>query len=124
MKLTLKLKKPINDSFIHHWLVPAISRFIRKEIYLNKKLLSNINQIELKDLIDASNSIIVSHLYNDSKFLLISIDPNKRNSRNTAKLYDICALVNFGSLQTPACPIFTKTFDYFAKNFQMFYENY
>lgn len=129
MRLVIKLDKKYNtESFIQNWLKKAISIYLRAEINKNKKLITyhfsnNVYDV-YKNLMYATKFIDIKHLQEGSSDVLIEINPNRFNLENTAKLYDICAMVNFGSLSNPACPIFTKTFDYFAKNFWTLYRDY
>lgn len=126
MRLLIKLnKKYITESFIQVWLKKAIYMYLKEQIIKNKNLIiHNFNSDNCdvyKNLLYAIAYIEIKHIRDD---IIIEINPNKFNLENTAKLYDICAMVNFGSLSNPACPIFTKTFDYFAKNFWALYKDY
>lgn len=54
--------------------------------------------------------------YTESQdYFIIKVDFSKITRKNTAKLYDICKMINFGTLQMKAYPIFTDTFNYFSK---------
>ena len=126
MRLAIKLDKKYNiESFIKIWLKKAIYIYLKEQIIKNKNLIiHNFNDDRCdvyKNLLYAINYIDIKHIRDD---IIIEINPNNFNLENTAKLYDICAMVNFGSLSSPACPIFTKTFDYFAKNFWTLYKDY
>ena len=128
MRLNITLNKNYlyMEDFLKKWLIPSISKYLKSQIYKNKQLLINYNKdknLLYRDLIEASNNIIYYHKY-DKNDILIQIDPNKKNPENDAKLYDICAMVNYGSRDCPALPIFTKTFNYFAENFWVFFSNY
>ena len=124
LNIILNKKYSYIEDFLKKWLIPSLSKYLKSQIYKNKNLLINYNIDNLyRDLIEASNNIIYYHKYGKND-VLIQIDPNKKNRENNAKLYDICAMVNYGSRDYPAFPIFTKTFDYFAKNFWLFFSSY
>ena len=130
MRLYIQLTKPYNDLdiFITNWLLPSISKVLKSKIHLHKQMLINYRHLfpekELyADLLNACNSLVVQHKYNVND-LIITIDPNKTNKENTVKLYDLCALINFGSIECPALPIFSQVFEYFAQNFWMFFNDY
>ena len=130
MRLYIQLSKTYIrlDEFIDTWLLPSISKFLKAKIAMHRQILVNYSNLfpDLQlyaDLIDACNNLIVYHKHNMDE-LIITIDPNKFNKDITAKLYDICALINFGSIECPALPIFTEVFDYFAQNFWLFFNDY
>lgn len=128
LNISLNKKHPGLDRFIIEWLIPSLRNMLKAKIHKNRARLQNYNHIipqsELySNLILAAENIIFQHK-NSSEDLLITINPNEVNYKNTAKLYDICALVNFGSIDCPALPIFTEVFNYFANNFWQFFNDY
>jgi hypothetical protein len=125
MILYIKLQENFNlDPFINEWLIPALKSNLKSNLFSNKRLIFYYYGEDFyQDLFLAVDSIELSHI-NLSNSLTISINQNKKNIGNTAKLYDICTMIDFGSLSNPAIPIFTKTFNYFAKNFWKFYRDY
>ena len=130
MRLYIQLSKPYVDLdiFITNWLLPSISKILKSKIQSHKQLFINYSHLfpekELyTDLLDACNNLVVYHK-NNLNDLIITIDPNKTNKENTVKLYDLCALINFGSIECPALPIFSQVFEYFAQNFWMFFNDY
>ena len=115
-------KDPTLYNFIIKWLIPSIKQSLKAKInnQLKIKLKQYPDYINIKNLYNAIDSI-AAHSCSTGQ-VRVCINPNKFTSENTAKLYDICALVNFGSMTYPANPIFTKTFEYFAANFKsLFY---
>ena len=54
----------------------------------------------------------------------ISIDENKIVGKSSAKLCDICNMINFGSFDYPATHVFTKVFHYVQANFWRLYKLY
>ena len=56
--------------------------------------------------------------------LVITLESNKIVGENSAKLCDICSLINYGSLDYPATNIFTKVFNYIKTNFWKLYKFY
>ena len=116
------------DSYIVDWVIPSLQLYIwskldirllrnYKHIYEEDKLLTYIKQA-LQSLEMIKVGYPQTHQYE------IRINPNVFCDSKTAKLYDICSLVNYGSLSCPAYPIFTKSFDFFAVNFWKFYRLY
>lgn len=128
MTLNIYLDKRYSDieKFIHDWLLPAMRKYLRSSIISSKKQLERIypNNFNIcKDLFDATDNLTVNHFVSTGQ-IFITIDSFKFNLKKTAKLYDICAMVNYGSISYPANPIFTKTFKYFKDNFWRFYKYY
>lgn len=54
----------------------------------------------------------------------IMIDENKIVGESSAKLCDICDIINFGSFDYPATHVFTKVFNYIRANFWKMYKVY
>ena len=50
-------------------------------------------------------------IYSLDEEYIISINPNQVVSGTTAKLYDLCSLINYGNLEMPPYPIFKKSFE-------------
>ena len=125
MNLKIQLQKNINlDPFLKGWLIPALKSNLKSKVLKNKFIICFYYKKELyQDLFLAIEYIDLIHIKTSNQ-LIISVNQNEKNREGTAKLYDICTAVNFGSLSNPAIPIFTKTFDYFAKNFWGFYKDY
>ena len=113
------------DDFIGLWVIPTLKSLIKSKIYENIPLLnSKYNDPHLiQILLKSINHLTITHLNSKNK-IIITIDPNYFCVEKNAKLYDICTQVNYGSLQCPACPIFTEVFDYMARNFWHFYNDY
>lgn len=125
MILNIKTQKKFNlDPFLKEWLIPALRNNLKSNIIKNKEAILYYHKKETyQNLLLAANCIDLWHTHSLNN-LIISINQNEKNMEGTAKLYDICAMVNFGSLSKPAIPIFTKTFNYFAKKFWIFYRDY
>ena len=130
MKLTIKNTKEYVglEAYIKEWLVPSIRLYIWSKF--NPKMLKNYshiyNEAQLINYIKAALYSIemVKVGYPQSHQYEIRINPNVFCESKTAKLYDICCLVNYGSLSCPAYPVFTESFNFFATNFWKFYKLY
>lgn len=70
--------------------------------------LGDIPQGAFDILFQGIKSLKIIRAYNDS--YIITIDSNKIMPKTHAKLYDLCALINYGNLSMNAYPIFEKTF--------------
>lgn len=95
-------------------------------------ILENIN----KDIFNMYDSAIrkqIQKLLFDREYLyyyklptnnyVITLESNKIVGENSAKLCDICGLMNFGNLSYPAMGTFTKVFSYIENNFWKIYRN-
>lgn len=124
MELVVNNEKNIAiNSYVFHWVLPSMRRYIQTG--LDKRLLSNYagfeDEVTLRqDLISAVSQLQVL-TDEDKKTITIRLNPNLFNTSKTAKLYDICKLVNYGNTSCPAYPIFTKMFDFFAEKFWTYY---
>ena len=73
-------------------------------------------------LIQGINSLKVKNSQNSS--YTISIDSNKNIPGTTAKLYDLCSLINYGNLEVPPYPIFEDTFKQVGIIIPLLFEEY
>lgn len=102
------------------FIIPEIYRFFylnlnpdllkNWDIYLssNYKWERDANNNVLNILIQGINNLKV---YNLDEEYIISINPNQVVPGTTAKLYDLCSLINYGNLEMPPYPIFKKSFE-------------
>ncbi len=70
--------------------------------------------------------LAISYLkfYKFDKNYEIVIDNNKKVLDTNAKLYDICKLINYGTLDIPGYPVFTNAFDYVLDHIDFLYLKY
>ena len=124
MRLVIESQNRNVNTFLNHWLIPVLSSNLKSKVQSNSVQIKHFYSAEIYyDLLEATNYLKLEHI-ESSGLIILSIDSNKKNKENTAKLYDICSAVNYGSLSCPAIPIFTKAFDYFSNNFWRFYKYY
>lgn len=130
MNLTIKTNKEHLDieAYIINWVIPSLRCYIWSK--LDTRLLKNYSHIyKEEDLLsyikDALYSLELYKVgYPQTYQYEIKINPVVFCKTKMAKLYDICSLVNYGSLSCPAYPIFTKSIDFFAANFWKFFRLY
>ena len=119
--------------FINDQVIPAIAQIIYS-IIDKKQLLKFDNYLSYKfkniipTLID-TNTIIhlgVKNLiiYNCKDYYQIQINPNINIPGISAKLYDICALINYGNVELQPYPIFNKAMDKIAPFIPLLYQEY
>lgn len=128
MKLEVKISKIQEyekiQEFILLWVIPTLKKIIKSKILKSKKNLLKYEDPKLINiLIEGANSLTFFHS-SVTNTIIITLNPNLFCTEKSAKLYDICAQINYGSLQYSACPIFTESFDYMAQYFWEFYDNY
>lgn len=124
MELVIDNEKNIDiSSYVFHWVLPSMREYIRTGLSIKK--LENYSDVGTslvlyEDLVKAASNlqVITDEL---RKTIAIRLNPNLINASKTAKLYDICKLVNYGNTSCPAYPIFTKMFDFFAEKFWTYY---
>lgn len=61
---------------------------------------------------------------NHSTRYIIEINPNEIAPKTSAKLIDICSLINYGNLDMPPYSIFEDTFRYIASHLSDLYNEY
>ena len=116
-------------SFINDIIIPACSQILysiidRKylkhfDTYLSNKYKTNISsdhiiRIALKNLI----------IYNHQDNYQITINPNIFVPGINAKLYDLCALINYGNMEIHPYPIFDKAMEKLSSFVPMLYRKY
>lgn len=116
-------------SFINDIVIPACSQILysiidRKYLknfdnYLSNKYKTNINSNQIISI--ALKSLIV---YNHQDNYQITINPNIFVPGINAKLYDICALINYGNLDITGYPIFDKAMEKLSSFIPMLYREY
>lgn len=119
------------DAFISGFLIDLIKKFFISKIdsarlipieeFLNSKV--ELQQFgHLKPIRVDLKSILIGSIENlkwtksSTGDYNIEVDPNQMVPNLQAKFIDIARLVNYGSLSTPAYPIYDDTFEYFADN--------
>lgn len=130
MNLTIKNNKehPNIEAYIKEWLIPSLRLYIWSK--LDTRVLKNYSHIyKEEDLLsyikEALYSLeLIKVGYPQTHQYEIRINPVVFCKAKTAKLYDICSLVNYGSLSCPAYPIFTESINFFAANFWKFFKLY
>ena len=91
----------------------------RFDKYLQQRYNSSINT---KHIITSALTNLVIYNYNDRYEL--AINPNIFTPGIDAKLYDICALINYGNLDVAPYPIFDKTMEKLALFVPELYDEY
>lgn len=135
--MTLEIENPEQlelDDFITSSLIPKIQESFVKEIDKVKLIPINeyINKLNISTFgvyINAAD-ILIAAVYNliytkqPSGNYIISIDSNQIAPNTRAKIIDIAQLVNYGTLSTPAYPIFDEVFSFFATRLNNLYLDY
>ena len=116
--------------FINDCIIPAIAQVIysildKKQLlkfdnYLLNKF-NNIN-IDANKIINLSVKNLITQKLGD--YYQIQIDPNINIPGIPAKLYDICALINYGNIELSPYPIFNKAMDKLAPFVPSLYQEY
>lgn len=111
------------QKFIHVRIFPLMYSMILKNIdkrvfdLYNPELKKNIQQL----LFD--REYLYSYQLPTDDYI-ITLESNKIVGENSAKLCDICSLINYGTLDYPATNVFTKVFNYIEQNFWKIYKFY
>lgn len=135
--MTLEIENPRNfnlESFIKTFLIPKIQESFIKEID-NKRLLKieefiNKLGINIYHQYISVRSILIAAIDNleylklSNNNYILRIDSNQMLPNISAKLIDLAYMINYGTLSTPAYPIFTKVFSFFADRLQLLYAEY
>lgn len=123
------------DDFIVVSLLPEIKRVFRYA--LDRSRLQPI-QDYLDVLYSSNNTLYTTDLYNllieaidcityrklpDFKYIVI-FDYDEKLSYISAKIIDIINLVEYGTLSSPAYPIFSDVFTYILDHIDEIYQNY
>lgn len=127
MNIKIKHSKDANlDNFINNIFIIKVKKAILGEIQKNIMFLKfHYNTSIINSIKDSVKHLITQHIKSSTtNMVIITIDPNYFCVKNNAKLYDICAQVNYGTLDCPACPIFTNVFEKMASEFWNFYNDY
>lgn len=115
--------------FIQDIVIPTIGQLLyssldRQHLERFDRYLSNKydTKIDCKQIIKlALNNLII---YNHHDSYQITINPNTFINGINAKLYDICALINYGNLELAPYPIFDNTMDRLASFIPQLYRQY
>lgn len=135
--MTLEIENPRNfnlDAFIETFLIPKIQdsfikeinnkRLVKIEEFINKLGINIYHQyISVRNILIASiNNLSYIKLPNNN--YMLQIDSNQMLPNISAKLIDLAYMINYGTLSTPAYPIFTNVFSFFANRLQLLYSEY
>ena len=135
MNLIIKQKKfnPL-DIFIIDYVIPELYRLFY--LNLNPYLLKNwdeyfesIYKWEEEDTPKLTLEILLCGIKNLRLMemggdYIITIDSNQNMPGTTAKLYDLCSLINYGNLEMPPYPIFEDTFKQIKPIIPLLFEEY
>lgn len=111
-----KLDGYINGKFIKMLRAYLLSHIDKRQLYVYQDVF-NVD--------DFLYTLCTKRCFRCRKFrydYIIDIDPNIYMHNSFAKLDDICRTINYGNSSSPAYPIFTQMFQYFQKNFNIFYK--
>ena len=111
------------NSFIHRQIIPMMYNMV---VQLIDKNVYNLYSQELKTYIQQmllSRDYLYVSVSPDNVYTIM-IDENQIVGESSAKLCDICNIINFGSLDYPATHAFTKVFNYIRQNFWKLYNMY
>ena len=115
-------KKRIVDKFIVKRLFPMIYHLvvtnINKDIF---KLYNDDLKLSIQRMLIDRDYLV--YYRNPDYSYTISIESNKIVGKNSAKLCDICNIVNYGSLDYPATEVFSHVFSFIEKNFWKIYKS-
>ena len=135
MKLEIANPNKIQlDDFIESYLFPKIQESFIKEIdsrrliainkYVNTLNIATFGRyVNVKDILIAAIYNLVYNKQSNGDYI-VSIDSTQIAPNTRAKIIDIAQLVNYGTLSTPAYPIFDTVFSYFAKRLNNLYIDY
>jgi len=133
MKLILfDTERKYTDDFIDFlktkMIYAGLGEYNPKKTVLHEVYINEFYKSKFKKHISA-REVIISGLYNISwqryvDKIVIEINPNQLIAGTDAKLYEVCKLINFGTLDLPAYPIFTDLFETFKRNIDRWYDYY
>lgn len=101
----------------------TLSRLMRLYIksHLDTRRLDRY-EIEQENFIKTINSVNYIRCRKIGSTYIVDINPNLNIVNSFAKLDDVCRLINYGSIDKPAYPIFTQMFNYMQKEFYVLYK--
>lgn len=111
--------------FLTEKLLPELQLYILNNInnkYLNNNYLINKYNINGKNIIILGINAL--EYKEHQNHFIIQINPNIRLPKITAKLYDACCDINYGSLNVPPYPIFSDAFNWAQQNKYKLYLEY
>lgn len=129
MYLTVS-KESVPDKSFMHFLINYIRVYLIEHIdkdrarawdryFLEDSLLSGVT---LKQVIGESLKHLAITEFQDR--FEISIKTEEKIRGSSAKLYEVCRLINYGNLSMVAYPIFTNTFKYFKNHLSDYIDKY
>ena len=95
------------------------------ENYINNNSLYKTifkNYLSVKDIVMITANNYKYYSYNDD--IIICIDSNISIYNTTAKLIDVCKLINYGNLHIKGYPIFSQIIQEIKANLDEYYEQY
>ena len=115
--------------FIQDIIIPSISQILYSQIdrnyikHIDKYLSVKYDkQISATQIIKYALNHLIIEKHQDQ--FQVTINPNVFIKEINAKLYDICALINYGNLELAPYPIFDKTMEKLASFIPMLYRKY
>ena len=115
--------------FINEAIIPAATQIMYSIVdfdylatfntYLQNRYKTNITARRVLTL--ALNNLII---YNHQDTYEIAINPNTFIKEINAKLYDLCALINYGNMEIHPYPIFDKTMEKLGSFVSELYDEY
>jgi len=114
-------------NFIKQYLIDhsRSQKFSSLDMYLNKipKYKTKFRKsLTCHDIVICGAYNLVYRKY--GKKYIITINENQKLFGLDAKLYDMCKLINYGTLEIDGYPIFTDAFNYVQDNLEMLYFRY
>ena len=135
MRLTIvNLRNLDLRDFIQSFLIPKIQEYFMSVVdcrrsqkiddYIGTINLSLYNRkISMREVLVASIFNLVYTRYKDGKYV-ISIDPVKKLPNTKAKIIELAHMINYGTLSSPAYPIFDQVFNKFSTMLPDLYNEY
>lgn len=115
VKIRDKILSDIDSKKLINWDKYFNNNNVYKSIY--KKKISSL------DIVTAG-AVNLDFTKSESNFLIFVNRNISAPGLDRIKLETVCKLINFGDLETKGYPIFTDTFEYFAKNIQDYVDRY
>lgn len=114
----------INYSFLYQCLIPELYMYITSRIdkrytQLWDKYFKEFYNTNTQDII--IQGALNLYIKDTRDFYIIQIKDNQTVQGTTAKLYDLCNEINYGSLSLPPYPIFDNAFRWAEKNIEPLY---
>ena len=114
----------IQFAFLSQCLIPELYIYLTSHI---DKRYTNLQDSYFKEFYNTTSKDIIIQgalnliIKNCRNFYIIQVKDDQISYGSTAKLYDLCNEVNYGSLSLPPYPIFSKAFKWAKQNLKNFY---